>query len=139
MSYNKTAWVDGQSPDIDADNLGNMETGIEDAHIHGNIIGVSVDPGNVSGAVVFDLEAGEYEEAKTAVGNITSISFSNKPAEEPWSLLVEAVNWGAYTVTLGSIRVSGGALSLTTSGTDYLLFYGQGSTENVKLADSDMQ
>lgn len=32
MAYTKTTWIDGSAPDISAQNLNKMETGIEDAH-----------------------------------------------------------------------------------------------------------
>ena len=67
----------------------------------------------------------------TATGNLT-LAFSNiPPVGKAWHVTIEAVNWGAHTpVYPGALDTPGGtAFSLTSSGTDWLEFWGhEGST-----------
>jgi len=58
----------------------------------------------------------------TATGNIT-IAFSNMPSGGVSGFIIDAVNWGAYTIThpAGMLFAGGTAPNYTASGTDRLL------------------
>lgn len=95
------------------------------------------DHGTTSGAVTFDLSNGDYHKM-TLNGNITGITISNTPSGS-WGIMIEAINWGGYTIALGSIEVAGGAgLSLTTTGTDKLVLSGEGSNASIGLSQEDI-
>jgi hypothetical protein len=97
-----------------------------------NISGTVENTGSVSGAITIDLNDGDYHKL-TATGDITSITISNTPTGS-WGIIIEAVNWGAHTITLGSIEVPGGSITFTASGTDKLVLSGEGTNASLSTA-----
>jgi len=92
----------------------------------------SVDKGNMSGSITFDLSAADFQFG-TVTGDLTSVSFSNWPAsgKVEWCE-VELTNGGAHDITWpGAVTWDGGsAPTLQSSGVDVLTFYSRdgGST-----------
>jgi hypothetical protein len=74
-----------------------------------------------SGTHTFNYLSGDMQEL-TATGNIT-IAFSDMPAGDVAAFIIDAKNWGAYTIThpVGMLFAGGTAPSYTASGTDRLL------------------
>ena len=74
-----------------------------------------------SGTHTFNYSNGDMQQL-TATGNIT-IAFSNMPSSAVSGFIIDAVNWGAHTITHpASMLFAGGvAPSYTVSGTDRLL------------------
>lgn len=81
-----------------------------------------VDDGSGSGTRAFNLATGSYHKAQ--VSGITTFQFSSAPASEAFGWILELVNGGAYAVTWpASVKwPDGTAPTLTTSGTDLLVF-----------------
>lgn len=71
-----------------------------------------------TGTHTFDYAIGDMQQL-TATGNIT-IAFSNFPTGNVVGYLIDAVDWGAHTITLpGGVLFSNGVTpTFTTSGTD---------------------
>lgn len=82
--------------------------------------------GTGSGVVTFDLNASQHH-THTANGNIT-LALANVPAAAPWAIVIDATNWGAYTVTLGAgWKRAKGAIAFTAAGTDRVAICGVGN------------
>jgi len=76
---------------------------------------------DVSGAFDLDFSAGDMQ-TLTAVGNVTP-SFAGFITNKVCGFILDAVNWGTYTVTwpVGTIFAAGAAPALTAVGKDRLL------------------
>ena len=76
-----------------------------------------------TGTHTFDYSLGNAQQL-TATGNIT-IAFSNMVTGKVNGFLVEAVNWGAFTITMpAGLQYDAKTLpTLTASGKDLLYFY----------------
>ena len=76
-----------------------------------------------TGTHTFDYSLGNAQQL-TATGNIT-IAFSNMVTGKVNGFLAEAVNWGAFTITMpAGLQYDGKTLpTLTASGKDVLYFY----------------
>lgn len=76
-----------------------------------------------SGTHTIDYSLGNYQKI-TATGNFT-LAFSNLPATNVPVFLIEAVNWGAHTVTFpsGSKFHNSAAIVQSASGTDMLAVF----------------
>jgi hypothetical protein len=73
-----------------------------------------------AGTHTFDLELGSAQKI-TATGSFT-LAFANVPSGYFSSVVIYAVNWGAYTITLPTYKKIGGtALTFTASGMDRLI------------------
>lgn len=98
---------------------------------------LGVNKGNMSGAVSFDLDAGNCFYG-TVNGNISGITFSNVPATGDFVFVtLELTNPGAFTIAWGGIRWPGGSPpTLTTSGVDVVTLYTRdgGTTWNAAVA-----
>ena len=77
---------------------------------------------SVNGAVVFDYAAGDMIQA-TATSDITSMAFVGFPTGKVCTMIIDAVNWGNYTIThpAGILFDGATAPSYTAGGTDRLL------------------
>ena len=73
-----------------------------------------------TGTHTFSYAAGDMQQL-TATGDIT-IAFSNFPVGKPASYVIDAVNWGAHTIThpAAMLFAAGVAPTYTISGTDRL-------------------
>lgn len=93
-----------------------------------------VNKGNLSGAVEFDLAAGNYFYG-TITGAVTSVSFANVPANGVF-FVIELTNPGAYAITWpGAVKWPGGsAPSFTAAGVDVIAGVTRDGGTTVRLA-----
>ena len=110
--------------------------GLEDRKLK---IGTAPAPRNISGAVVVDINAGDYQKL-TATASMDSLDFTNE-LDGSWGVIIEAINWGNHSsgLVLGAIEVPGGTLTLTTDGKDKLVLSGKGSNASIDNSQADLQ
>lgn len=100
-----------------------------------------VDNGSKTGAFNIDVSSGGYQRVQAA-GNITP-SFTNVPASEAFAWVLEAQNFGAFSVTWpSSVKWPGGTAPIfTTSGKDLIVFITRdgGATFAAALAIADFR
>lgn len=97
---------------------------------------VAVNKGNMSGAVSFDLSAGNVFYG-TVTGNCT-FSFTNAPSDASF-IVLELTNAGAHTITwpAGTRWPGGSPPTFSTSGVDVVTIYRRGSNLRAALVQKD--
>jgi hypothetical protein len=101
---------------------------------------VYVDAGS-GGNVTIDLSAGGFQ--KRIANTNATIAFSNPPATGAFALILEAVNFGAFTITWpASVKWPGALIPVfTTTGTDIVVFISRdgGTTYYATIAMQDVR
>ena len=100
MAYSKTTWVNNSTPAINATNLNNMETGIDDAHTCGNIAYTpfgDIIATNVQAAIT------ELENEKIAKSTLNANSIVKADSDDTPIVLAVAEQTLVGRITAGSI------------------------------------
>ena len=90
--------------------------------INGSGVRQIADANIFAGTHPFNYADGDMQQV-TATGNAFGFSFSGFPSGQVSAFIIDAVNWGAYTVThpTGMLFAGGEAPTYTAAGTDRLL------------------
>jgi hypothetical protein len=128
-TYTKHNWVDDSSPDLDAENLNEIETGIKDNNDAIKAIAAAVvsqivnDPDKIASMAALHAVNQTLGTLNTTVTNINSNLNNQTITSSGLNLTWGSVNSGGYTV-IGNIVIINIRIAINTSlsaGTEYLI------------------